>query len=56
MKFTLEGHKFFPYIAWGLVIGFVLFTYTLTIRLTEATHSLEERRDNTVSAIEHGVE
>lgn len=31
MNNTLESHKFFPYIAWALVIGFALFTYNLTI-------------------------
>ncbi len=32
MNNTLEGHKLFPYIAWTLVIGFALFTYSLTMR------------------------
>jgi len=54
MKHTLEGHKFFPYIAWTLVIGFVLFTYTLTIRLTEATNSLETKTQATVTAVQEG--
>ncbi len=31
MNNTLESHKFFPYIAWALVVGFALFTYFLTI-------------------------
>jgi hypothetical protein len=30
MNNTLESHKFFPYIAWALVIGFAVFTYFLT--------------------------
>ncbi len=33
MHNTLESYKFFPYVAWALVIGFALFTYTLTTRL-----------------------
>ncbi len=38
MNNTLESHKFFPYIAWTLVIGFAFFTYTLTMQFkTELT-------------------
>jgi hypothetical protein len=33
MNNTLESHKFFPYVAWTLVIGFALFTYNLTINV-----------------------
>lgn len=35
MNNSLESHKFFPYIAWIVVIGFALFTYTLTTRLNQ---------------------
>ena len=42
MKFVLEQHRFFPYVAWTLVIGFVIFTYTLTIELTQATSSFKD--------------
>jgi hypothetical protein len=31
MHNTLESHKFFPYVAWSIVIGFALFTYFLTV-------------------------
>jgi hypothetical protein len=31
MHNTLESHKFFPYIAWAIVIGFALFVYFLTV-------------------------
>lgn len=33
MKNTFESSRFFPHIAWTIVICFALFTYTLTIRL-----------------------
>ncbi|MFZ2253436.1 MAG: hypothetical protein WAW13_04725 [Minisyncoccia bacterium] len=33
MNNSLESSKFFPYIAWTVVIGFALFTYMLTVRL-----------------------
>lgn len=33
MNNTLESYKIFPYVAWTLVIGFALFTYSLTMRL-----------------------
>ncbi len=31
MKNTLESSKAFPIVAWSLIIGFALFTWTLTI-------------------------
>jgi hypothetical protein len=33
MNNTLESHKLFPIVAWALVIGFALFTYTLVMHL-----------------------
>ncbi len=33
MNNTLESSRFFPVIAWTLVIGFAFFTYSLTTRL-----------------------
>ncbi len=32
MNHTLESYKIFPVIAWILVIGFALFTYSLVMR------------------------
>lgn len=52
MKFALEKYKFFPVIAWGLIIGFVLFTYSLTMHLAESNDSLSERTQKTVTALE----
>lgn len=53
MNHTLESHKFFPFIAWGLVIGFGLFTYFLAVRMQEeltgisvSVERLEEKIDN----------
>lgn len=51
MNFVLEKHRFFPYIAWTLVIGFVIFTYTLTIELTQATDTLSEKQVQTVNTL-----
>lgn len=33
MNNTLESHKFFPYVAWTLVIAFAVFTYALTMQV-----------------------
>jgi hypothetical protein len=35
MNNSLESHKFFPYIAWTLVIGFAIFAYMLTVRFQQ---------------------
>ena len=55
MNNTLESHKFFPYIAWTLVIGFALFTYMLAMELRGNVGSLGDRVDDLeerVSAVE----
>lgn len=53
MNNTLESSKFFPYIAWALVIGFALFTYFLTVRvqgeltgLSTSVERLEQKIDD----------
>ncbi len=53
MHNTLESHKFFPYIAWALVIGFALFTYFLTVtvqrelsNISNGVERLEQRLDD----------
>ena len=35
MQHTLESYKVFPYVAWTLVVGFALFTYSLTRQLEQ---------------------
>ncbi len=35
MHNSLESSKYFPYIAWTLVVCFAFFTYTLTMRMQE---------------------
>lgn len=55
MKFTLEKHKFFPYVAWVLVFGFAFFTYTLVSALQKSYADLGESTQNTVDALENGV-
>jgi hypothetical protein len=52
MKYVLEQHRFFPYVAWTLVIGFVIFTYTLTIQLTQATSSLKDTNTQNLQTLE----
>lgn len=44
----LESSRLFPYIAWGVVIGFAAFVYNLT---TELKHTQAEYADRT-SALE----
>jgi len=39
-RHSLERHKFFPYIAWSLVLGFSLFVYTIVQDLRVATAEL----------------
>lgn len=53
MNFTLEKHKFFPVIAWSLVIGFVFFTYSLTLRLSDTADILGEKTQATVASLEN---
>jgi hypothetical protein len=45
MNNTLESYKWFPYVAWFLVISFALFTYALTVRLNDSLSDLEPRID-----------
>ncbi len=40
MHNSLESSKFFPYVAWTLVISFALFTYSLTMRMQEELSSI----------------
>lgn len=46
MNNTLESHKFFPYVAWLLVVSFALFTYMLTTQLHGSVGSLGEKVDD----------
>lgn len=53
MNNTLESHKFFPYVAWTLVIAFAVFTYALTTQvqgeltdISDGVDRLEVRLDN----------
>jgi hypothetical protein len=58
-KRALESYRFFPYLAWTLVIGFAFFVYQLTVQtgaaiaaLGEQTSALEVQvndRSNTLS-------
>jgi hypothetical protein len=48
MNNIIDKHKFFPVIAWGLVLGFVFFTYSLTLTLTEADSTATVSQDTSV--------
>ena len=51
MKHTLEGSKWFPYIAWGTVFLFALFTYNLLTGIKESILVLEEKTEENNKAI-----
>lgn len=42
MHNTIESSKYFPYVAWILVISFALFTYSLTLRMQEELSSISD--------------
>lgn len=48
---ALERHKAFPYIAWGTMLLFTMFTYYLVLQLQEAVAGLEERTQQNVTAV-----
>ncbi len=52
MNHSLETYKVFPFVAWGLVIGFAIFTYFLTVRVSEEIASI----DTNVSDLEARLE
>lgn len=50
MDKTLESSKLFPIIAWVLVIGFAIFTYTLTVSVqAEIDYIVEESSDTNIT-------
>ena len=38
---ALESYKIFPFVAWGLVIGFAFFVYSIATRLQAVAADLE---------------
>lgn len=52
MHNTLESHKFFPFIAWAVVIGFAIFTYLLTVRVNEELSGIDTSVDDLEMRIE----
>ena len=48
---TLESSKIFPYLAWGLIIGFGFFVYQLSIRLQAAAADLAIQTEITEATI-----
>jgi hypothetical protein len=61
MNHTLESHKFFPYIAWTIIIGFAFFTYSLTLRMQTDLQDINisidnlEEKINNMDATQKGV-
>lgn len=43
MQHSLEGHKLFPYIAWTLIIVFIVATYLLIISIQNDLNNLNSR-------------
>jgi hypothetical protein len=55
MNNSLESHRLFPHVAWFLIIGFAILTYSLTVRLQQEMSGLATNMDeleNRVNAIE----
>jgi hypothetical protein len=48
----LESFKLFPYIAWGLIILFVVFVYKLSTALDTKSKELEEQTSSLESKVE----
>ena len=42
---ALETYKIFPYVAWGLTIGFSFFVYNITAELKDTVDDLKESTD-----------
>lgn len=40
-KRSLEGFRVFPYVAWGLTLGFAVFVYNITSELQAVTEDLQ---------------
>jgi hypothetical protein len=54
-KHSLEKHKFFPIVAWLLVIGFSLFVLTIVRDLKETSASLEASAKSLEMKTKQGV-
>ena len=42
-EMTLENHKLFPIVAWGLFFGFAFFTWNLAMQLQSTTEAASAR-------------
>ena len=42
---TLESYKIFPFIAWGLTIGFAFFVYNVAMDLKDTANKLGAQAD-----------
>ncbi len=51
MKHALETSRIFPHIAWILVTGFAIFTWTLTLHLKTEMKSMSANVDNIESTL-----
>lgn len=46
-KFALEKYRFFPYVAWGTIIIFSLFVYTVTKNVSAQIQNIQESKGST---------
>jgi hypothetical protein len=44
---TLESFKIYPYVTWGLIIGFSVFVYNITQKLEAVTTELSAYSEQT---------
>jgi len=51
-KRSLEKFKIFPYVAWGLTIGFAIFVYNITTELQAVTRDLQQQTQALEAKIE----
>lgn len=52
MNNTLESYRFFPHIAWALVIGFTLFTLNLTYLVSKEISGIGGNVENLQERVE----
>jgi hypothetical protein len=52
MNNTLESHRFFPHVAWALVIGFALFTANLAFLVSKEISGIGGNVENLQERVE----
>lgn len=54
-KRALESYRFFPYLAWTLVIGFAFFVYQLTVETAATITTLGEQTSALEQTVHSGI-